>query len=68
MIKSCSFVWSDQLRRAPSIRLPKRLWPGLKQRNAASGAEHFEAIPGYGIRASVEGHEVLVGTQADGTA
>ncbi|MGG3504157.1 heavy metal translocating P-type ATPase [Paenibacillus lautus] len=26
-------------------------------------AEHFEAIPGYGIRASVEGHEVLVGTR-----
>ncbi|MGG4342496.1 heavy metal translocating P-type ATPase [Paenibacillus lautus] len=25
--------------------------------------EHFEAIPGYGIRASVEGHEVLVGTR-----
>lgn len=26
-------------------------------------AEHFEAIPGYGIQASVEGHEVLVGTR-----
>ncbi|MGO4788459.1 heavy metal translocating P-type ATPase [Paenibacillus sp. 2KB_20] len=26
-------------------------------------AEYFEAIPGYGIRASVEGHEVLVGTR-----
>lgn len=26
-------------------------------------AEHFEAIPGYGIQASVEGREVLVGTR-----
>lgn len=25
--------------------------------------EHFEAVPGYGIRANVEGHEVLVGTR-----
>lgn len=27
------------------------------------GTEEFEAIPGYGIRAVVEGHEVLVGTR-----
>ncbi|EFM08480.1 heavy metal translocating P-type ATPase [Paenibacillus curdlanolyticus YK9] len=26
-------------------------------------AERFEAIPGYGIRASVEGHELLIGTR-----
>ncbi|WP_246427823.1 heavy metal translocating P-type ATPase [Paenibacillus phyllosphaerae] len=37
---------------------------GIRERGIALAAvDHFEAIPGYGIKATVEGHELLIGTR-----
>ncbi|WP_243356381.1 heavy metal translocating P-type ATPase [Bacillus litorisediminis] len=37
---------------------------GIKERNITlTDADQFEAIPGYGIKAIVQGHQVLIGTR-----
>lgn len=44
--------------------LAEAIVAGIEARGTQLPAvEHFEAVPGYGIRANVEGHEVLVGTR-----
>ncbi len=44
--------------------LAEAIVAGIQERNIAlPAAESFEAIPGYGIRASVEGNRVLIGTR-----
>lgn len=44
--------------------LAEAIVAGIESRGMQLPAvEHFEAVPGYGIRANVEGHEVLVGTR-----
>jgi Cu+-exporting ATPase len=44
--------------------LAQAIVKGIRERGVALGeAEEFEAIPGYGIKASVSGKEVLIGTR-----
>ncbi|MDK8180612.1 heavy metal translocating P-type ATPase [Paenibacillus sp. UMB4589-SE434] len=43
--------------------LAKAIVEGLQSQVEAEEPETFQAIPGYGIEASIEGHEVLIGTR-----
>ena len=44
--------------------LAEAIVQGVEQRGIPlAGAEMFEAVPGYGIKAGIEGNEVLIGTR-----
>ncbi|GGG13272.1 heavy metal translocating P-type ATPase [Paenibacillus abyssi] len=44
--------------------LAEAIVKGIQSKDISLGnAEEFEALPGYGIRAAVEGHELLIGTR-----
>lgn len=44
--------------------LAEAIVAGIQERNISlPGAEAFEAIPGYGIKAAVEGRELIIGTR-----
>ena len=59
-----SYHLSDQLKNNQSIHLHKQLLKELKRKRLSfKDVSDFEKIPGYGIKANVDGKEVLVGTR-----
>ncbi|MFD0710346.1 hypothetical protein [Paenibacillus sp. GCM10027626] len=49
-------------RRSASIRSPRRFVAGIAARSIVlPDVEQFEALPGFGIKAVVEGHTILAG-------
>lgn len=58
------FSWIAAAERNSEHPLAEAIVGGLQSRGIeAADCESFEAIPGYGIRAVVDGHELLVGTR-----
>ncbi|WP_166242609.1 heavy metal translocating P-type ATPase [Paenibacillus turpanensis] len=56
--------WVGGAERSSEHPLAEAIVAGIKERGVAlPEAEQFEAIPGYGIRAVVEGKELLIGTR-----
>lgn len=56
--------WIGAAERNSEHPLAEAIVEGVKERGIAlQDVEHFEAIPGHGIRAKVEGHELLIGTR-----
>ncbi|MEW9702059.1 heavy metal translocating P-type ATPase [Paenibacillus sp. SI8] len=56
--------WVGAVERSSEHPLAEAIVQGIRARGIAlPDSEQFEAIPGYGVRAKVEGREVIVGTR-----